>query len=170
MLVAVLGASLNVIKFCLMYIPNVEAVTLLVAVYTYCFGISVGLPATVVFCTIEGLLFGFNPTWLVSYYIHWGFVAFSAFALKQLKIKNSVIITLVMGCVTALFGLQSTFIYFLIGGAVGKENWVNSFWAMYLSGWVFYLVQVVCNIILFLFAFKPVTKVLDKLGKKYFLN
>lgn len=167
-LTAVLGASLNAIKFCLMYIPNVEAVTLLVVVYTYCFGASVGVPATLVFCVIEGFLFGFNPTWLVSYFIHWPAVAIVTQVLKTLKIKNSVTIAIIIGFVTALFGIQSTFTYFLLGGAVGKEGWVERFWLTYSSGWVFYVTQVACNLILIGVAFRPLAGLMEKLSDRYF--
>lgn len=168
MLIALFGASLNAVKFCLMYIPNVEAVTLLITVYTYCFGIGVGLPATLVFCVIEGLLFGFNPSWLVAYFIHWPSIAIATFLIKKLKIKNSVLVAVIIGAVTALFGLQSTFTYFLTGGAVGKDGWVSAYWAMYISGWAFYVTQVVCNLILISVAFTPLTKLLNRLGRSYF--
>lgn len=170
MLIALLGASLNVIKFCLMYIPNVEGVTLLIVVYTYCFGLNIGLPATVEFCTLEGLLFGFNPTWIVSYYIHWGCVAILTHIIKLLKIKKAVSIALIIGTLTATFGLQSTFIYYLLGGAVGKANWVDRFWITYISGWAFYLTQTVCVVVMISVGFKPLSKVLDKLKNRYFLS
>lgn len=167
-LVALFGASLNAVKFCLMYIPNVEAVTLLIVVYTYCFGLGVGLPATLVFCTIEGFLFGFNPSWLVAYYIHWPFIAIVTHFIKKLKIKNSVLIAIIIGTATALFGLQSTFTYFLTGGAVGKAGWVERYFVQYASGWAFYVTQVVCNLVLISIAFTPLTRLLDRLGRAYF--
>lgn len=167
-LIALLGASLNAVKFCLMYIPNVEAVTLLVAVYTYVFGLSVGLPAALVFCTLEGLIFGFNPSWLLSYFIHWPFISLTSYACKRLRIKNPLLLALIIGAATALFGLQSTFIYYLAGGAAGKPGWEQRFWLTYASGAPFYIAQVACNLILVSCAFIPAAGLLRRLGERYF--
>ncbi len=167
-LIAVLGASLNAVKFLLMYIPNVEAVTFLISVYTYCFGLSVGLPATLVFCTLEGFIFGFDPSWLVAYFIHFPFIAVVSYACKLLKIKNPFLIAFIIGAATALFGFQSTFVYFLIGGAIGKPDWLTRYWITYSSGAAFYIAQIVTNLVLISVAFKPATKLLNRLGDSYF--
>lgn len=167
-LIALLGASLNAVKFCLMYIPNVEAVTLLIVVYTYAFGLSVGFPATLVFCVLEGFLWGFNPTWLVSYFIHWPFISLVAYLCKLLKLKNPLLLALIIGAATALFGLQSTFVYFLTGGAVGKTGWTDRFWLTYVSGAGFYIAQTVTNLILISCAFLPASRLLNKMGQRYF--
>lgn len=167
-LIAVLGASLNAVKFLLMYIPNVEAVTFLVTVYTYCFGLSVGLPATLLFCTLEGCIFGFDPSWLIAYFIHFPFVSVVSYCCKLLKIKKPLIIALIIGFVTALFGFQSTFIYFLLGGAVGKPGWAERYFITYSSGAFFYIAEIVTNLILITAAFKPATKLLNRLGDGYF--
>lgn len=169
-LIALLGASLNAVKFCLMYIPNVEAVTLLIVVYTYAFGLSVGFPATLVFCVLEGFLWGFNPTWLVSYFIHWPFISLVTYLCKLLKLKNPLLLALIIGAATALFGLQSTFVYSLTGGAVGKPGWTERFWLTYASGAGFYIAQVATNLILISCAFLPASRLLNKLGQRYFGN
>lgn len=168
MLIALLGASLNAVKLLLMYIPNVEAVTFLITVYTYCFGLSVGLPATLVFCTLEGFIFGFDPSWLVAYFIHFPFISIVSYACRLLKLKNPIIIALIIGAATALFGFQSTFVYFLMGGAIGKPDWLNRYWITYSSGALFYIAQIASNLILVSIAFKPAVKLLDRLGDSYF--
>ncbi len=169
-LIALLGGSLNVAKFLFMYIPNVEVVSLLIVVYTYSFGLSVGFPATLVFCCIEGLIFGFNPTWVVSYFVHWPFLSLVTYGCRLMKIKHSFPIALVVGAVTAMFGVQSTFFYYLLGGAIGKPQWVEKMLATYISGWLFYLVQTVVNIVLVTVCFRPLTSLLTRLGDKYFLK
>lgn len=163
-----MGASLNAIKFCLMYVPNVEAVTLLILVYTYAFGLSVGLPATLVFCVLEGFLWGFDPSWLVAYFIHWPFISLVSYGCRLLKIKNPLLLALIIGAATALFGFQSTFVYYLTGGAVGKSGWLARYWATYAAGCWFYVTQIVCNLILVSCAFTPLYRLLVKLGARYF--
>lgn len=167
-LTALFGASLSVVKFCFMYIPNVEAVTLLITVYAYVFGGGVGISAALVFCLIEGLFFGFNPAWIAAYFIHWPFVALTACLLKLLKIKNPLFVAAAVAAVTALFGLQSSFTYFLVGGAVGKPGWTRAFLTYYLSGAAFYITQTVSNFLILLFAFKPLVILSEKLKFRYF--
>ena len=167
-LIAVMGASLNVVKFALMYIPNVEAVTLFIVIYTYVFGLSMSLPATLVFCVIEGFLFGFDPSWLIAYFIHWPFIALVSYGCKLLKIKNPILIAIIIGCATALFGFQSSFIYFLTGGAVGKEGWLKRYWIYYMAGIWFYVAEVASALVMVSCLFKPLTKVLTKLSDSYF--
>lgn len=169
-LIALLGASLNAFKLVLMYVPNVEVVTLLIVTYTYAFGLSTGFFSTMVFCTIEGFIWGFNPTWIFSYYIHWGFLSLAAYFLKLMKIRKPIFIALIIAFVTSLFGVQSTFMYYLTGGAVGKSGWQARYIATYLAGATFYIVQVVSNFVILLFAFKPVCSFLGRMNAKYFYD
>lgn len=167
-LIAVLGASLNVVKFALMYIPNVEAVTLFIVIYTYVFGLTTSIPATLVFCVIEGFLFGFDPSWLIAYFIHWPFIAVVAAFCKLLKIKFPLLIAVIIGLATALFGFQSTFIYYWTGGAIGKPGWVDRYWMTYMAGIWFYVAEVASALVMITFLFKPLVKVLTKLKCKYY--
>lgn len=169
-LIAMLGASLNAFKFSLMYIPNIELVTLLIVTYSYVFGINIGFLATMVFCTLEGFIWGFNPSWIFSYFIHWGFLSLVAYFLKLIKVKNSLLVALIVTIITALFSVQSTFMYYITMGAVGKIGWVDRFIKTYMSGIIFYITHVVSNFFIVLFAFKPVCIMLKKLKKGYFIN
>jgi energy-coupling factor transport system substrate-specific component len=167
-LIALLGVSLNAFKLCLMYIPNVEVVTLLIVVYTYVFGLDIGISATLLFCCLEGVLWGFNPTWLVAYFIHWPAVSLVTYVLKKCKITKPIIIAIAITLVTAMFGLQSTFIYFLTGGVIGDSNWVARYWLMYSSGAIFYIVQCISAFVSIMVGFKALSDLLFKLKNKYF--
>lgn len=167
-LIALLGASLNAFKFSLMYIPNVEVVTLLILAYTYVFGINIGFFATMVFCTLEGFIWGFNPSWLFAYFIHWGFLSLISYFLKLIKVKNPLLIASIVAVITAFFGFQSTFMYFIMMGAVGKVGWVDRYIKMYMSGMIFYITHIVSNFTIVLFSFKPACILLKKLRIGYF--
>lgn len=166
-LIALLGASLNAFKFCLMYIPNVEVVTLLIVAYSYVFGLGIGFPAAMVFCVLEGFIWGFNPSWLFSYFLHWGALSSVGYLLAVCKIKKPLIIAIIIAIITALFGVQSTFMYYLTGGAVGKVGWVDRYIKTYLTGTVFYITHVVSNFFILLFAFDTVKILLNKLKQSY---
>lgn len=151
-----------------MFIPNVEAVTLLITVYTFSFGLSLGMGSTLVFCFMEGLIWGFDPSWLLAYFIHWPCVCITAALLKKSAMNKPFLIALIITFVTFLFGFQSTFTYFVIGGAIGKENWIKRYFAMYASGVIFYAVQCISSFISIYFFFAPLSSFLAKQGAKYF--
>ncbi len=168
-LISLLGASLTAFKFVLMYIPNIEVVSLLITVYTYAFGLGIGFFASMVFCTLEGIIWGFLPTWIIAYYIHWGFLSLTAYILKKQKIKQPIVIALFVALITSLFGIQSTFLYYLIVGGIGKLGWEDRFVATYLSGVSFYITQTIGNFVIILLAFKPLSRFMEIMKKKYFL-
>lgn len=152
-----------------MYIPNVEVVTLLIVVFTYVFGIGIGMGATILFCVLEGFIWGFDPSWIIAYFIHWPTVAVVAFLITKSRVKNPITIAVIFSLVTALFGLQSTFIYMLTGGAVGTSGWVTRYWAMYTAGSIFYIIQCVSCLISVSIGFSPLSAILTKLKVKYFV-
>src|SRR5690554_183569 len=69
-LIGVLSATITAGKLALSFIPNVEVVTLLFIIYTVVFGLKRSLMISVVFSTIEVLIYGFS-TWFIVYYIIW---------------------------------------------------------------------------------------------------
>lgn len=52
-------------------IPNVEIVTLLFVVFTLVFGWLFSFIASFFFVAIEILIWGFNPAWVILYFIYW---------------------------------------------------------------------------------------------------
>ncbi len=170
-LIALLGASINAFKFLLLIIPyNVEVVTLLIVVYTSTFGLGIGMGATLVFCVLEGVFWGFDPTWLVAYFIHWHVVSLCAFGVKKAGLKNPVIVAAVFAFITLCFGFQSTFTYMLTGGAVKGANLGKRYITLYASGITFYAVHIASSFLSILAGFKPLTELLGKLGARYFGN
>ncbi|MDE5654045.1 MAG: hypothetical protein K2I46_00360 [Clostridia bacterium] len=159
-LIAVMSATLEVGKLALSFIPNVEIVTLLCGVYGYVFGIY-GIIATYIFVGLETLIWGIN-TWVVTYLIHWGCVALVFMLLGKFKIKNRLIITATAVVLTAMFGVLSS----LIDTGLLTGFW-NNFWKrfaiIYARGFAFYIVEIVCNLLLFLIVFQPLINILSKI-------
>ena len=159
-LIAIMAATLEVGKLALSFIPNVEIVTLLCGVYGYVFGVC-GIIATYIFVGMETLIWGVN-TWVITYLIHWGFVAFVFALLGKFQIKNRLILTAVAVVLTACFGVLSS----LIDTGLLTGLW-NNFWKrfaiMYTRGFAFYITEIVCNLLLFLIVFKPLVDTLNKI-------
>ncbi|MDE6372594.1 MAG: hypothetical protein K2L61_03510 [Clostridia bacterium] len=150
-----MAATLEGGKFALSFIPNVEIVTLLCAVYGYVFGFY-GIIATYIFVGIETLIWGAN-TWVVTYLIHWDCVSFVFMLLGKFRIQSRLIATATAVMLTVAFGVLSSLVDTgLLTGFF--DNFWKRFAIIYTRGIVFYITQIVCNLLLFLIVFTPFVK------------
>ena len=150
-------------KEALATLPNVEVVTLFVAVCAYVWGLPVAMPAVFVFSAVDMAIWGFN-TWVFSYLIHWNIVALVFWALSLWKLKNKrlqVALATVFACaLTVCFGVLTTAVDTVVG-FTGKgffadfSQFGRRFSALYLSGASFFVTHIVCNTLLFAVAFLP---------------
>ena len=149
--IGVMAATLECAKLALSFLPNIEVVTLLTALYSYVFGIY-GLIASVVFVSIEPLIYGFG-TWVVSYYIYWPTVALVFMLFARIKVKNRFILATGAVMLTVWFGILSTLIDIgLLSGFF--DNFLYRFSVYYLRGIPFYIAQILSNAVLFPLLFK----------------
>ena len=155
-----MAATLEGGKLALSFIPNVEIVTLLCAVYGYVFGLC-GIIATYVFVAIETLIWGAN-TWVISYFIHWGCVAFVFMLFGKFKIESRLIATAAAVILTTAFGVLTSLVDTGLLTGFFDDFW-RRFAIIYTRGFVFYIAQIVCNLLLFLIVFKPLVKRIDKI-------
>ena len=169
-LTGVLAALLIGVKWALAPIPNIEAVTILLATFAFVFGPFVSVIAAVVFVLEETLAWGFN-TWAISYFIYWLLVAFVfsllGFALKSRKPLFKVIVaTAAAMALTAFFGVLTSMID--VGLFTGGVNFWQRFAIMYGRGIVFFALHIACNLVLFAACFNPLIVLLSKMKLKIF--
>ncbi len=145
-LVGIMAATLECGKLVLSFLPNIEVVTLLCAIYGYAFGIY-GIVASVVFVCIEPLIWGFG-SWIVTYIIYWPLVAFVFMLLRKKGVQSRLYITAVATGLTLFFGILSSVVdtAFYLGI---NENFLKNLCLYYVRGLIFYLVQFACNLALF---------------------
>lgn len=169
---ALFASTLTGGKLALSFIPNVEIVTILIAVYATVWGWKYTLPAVNIFVVVETLLYGFN-TWVISYFIHWNFLAvvfllFRPFITRFPLWLKIIVATVAAAVITTLFGVLTSLIDTLLGytsqGFViaTKDFWYR-FGVLYARGAVFFAIHIVSNTILFATAYYPLCKVLTKL-------
>ncbi len=162
-LVGLMAATLEVGKFTLSFLPNIEVVTLFCALFGYVFG-GAGVIATLVFIAIEPLIYGFG-TWIISYCLYWPFVAIIFMLLGRLKVKNRVILTAIAVILSAWFGVLSSLVD--VGLFSGYfDNFLYRFGIYYLRGITFYATQIICNAILFPLLFRKLSELLTNLNKR----
>ena len=144
--VGVMAATIECGKLVLSFLPNLEVVSLLCALFGYVFGWA-GVVAAVVFVMVEPLIWGFGP-WFITYLIYWPSLAFLFMVLRRKEIKNRWVITVIAVLMTVLFGVISAVIdaalYLGINASYSKNLILY-----YLRGIGFYLVQIACNAVLF---------------------
>ena len=164
-LVGITAATLECAKLALSAIPNVEVVTLLLALYGYVFG-WYGVLSAVVFVSIEPIIYGFG-TWVVSYYIYWPLVAVVFMLLGKIRLKNRWLLTLFALVLTFFFGVLSSLID--VGLLSGNfDNFIYRFGVYYARGIVFYAIQLACNAVLFPLAFNFLADKLSRLRAEFF--
>lgn len=153
-------------KEALAALPNIEVVTLLVATCAYVWGPIAVFPAVNVFVAVDMAIWGVN-TWIISYFIHWNFVALCFWLLSKFRCKhkalNVTVATVAAVFVTVLFGVLTSFVDVLVGytGAgffVDFDNVLSRFAVMYTAGVPFFVTQILCNLVLFAVAFAPLCK------------
>ena len=164
-LVGITAATVECGKLALAALPNIEIVTLLVALYGYVFG-WYGVASAVVFVSIEPLIYGFG-TWLPAYFIHWPLVAIVFMLLGRIKLKNRWIITAIAVALTFFFGVLTSIID--VGLLTGNfDRFFYRFGVLYARGIVFYAIQIVCNAVLFPLFFNFLAGKLSTIRKQFF--
>ena len=163
-LVGMMAATLEVAKLVLAFLPNIEVVTLLCGLYGYVFGIW-GVLATIVFVTIEPLIWGFGM-WIISYYLYWPLVAVVFLLLGKAKIRNRVLLTATALVLTLWFGaLSSAIDVGLFSGSY--DRFFNRFSIYYARGIAFYAIQLACNAVAFPLLFRPMSELLNRLKRQF---
>lgn len=158
--VGILAATVECGKLALAALPNIEVVTLLLALYGYCFG-WVGIAASVVFVCIEPLIWGIN-TWVVTYFLYWPLVSAVFFVLGRSGVRGRVVLTLSALLLTFWFGVLSSLVD--VGLLMGYfDNFFYRFGIYYARGVWFYATQLACNAVLFPLCFLPLEKRVRKL-------
>lgn len=163
-LVGIMAASVECAKLALASVPNVEAVTLLVAVYGYVFG-TLGVAAAFVFVMIEPLIWGFG-TWIISYFIYWPLVALCFMLLGKKGVSKRFPLTLAALILTAFFGILTAAVDVgLFSGSY--ESFGARFFIYYIRGVWFYVSQLFSNLLAFYLIFPTLCGLLLRIKKKF---
>ena len=169
-------------KEALAVLPNIEVVTLLIALCAYVWGAIVVFPAVNVFIVVDMAIWGVN-TWVISYLIHWNAVALTFWLLGKVSVRLSerrkaveiTIATLTAAVLTTLFGVVTSVVDTLVGYTgngffLDFDNFFKRFAVMYVAGASFYVTQIVCNVLLFATAFLPLVQLNRKAKTRMLSN
>ena len=147
-----MSAILLTVQVVLMYLPNIELVSLLIIIYTLVYRWKT-LFIIYIFAILEGLVYGFGQWWFTYLYV-WT-VLFVVVMLLS-KIDSVVLWACVSGMFGLVFGALCAVTYLFIGGPGYAVSW-------WISGITFDLIHGVGNFIVCLVLFKPIYAILTKM-------
>ena len=154
-LFALLGAILVGLQVAMAALPNVEAVSLLVMVYTVVFGGAVAY-ILCVFVVLEMLIWGAG-TWVISYLYVWAVLAVLAWTLR--KMDSRLGWAILSGGFGLAFGALCALVYLPVGG-----------FRMFAVTWVavipFDVLHCVSNFVIAFFLFAPCRRLLERLWEQ----
>lgn len=149
----VMVAALEGGKIALSFLPNVEIITLLIILYTLCFGRKV-FYAIFAFVLLEGFLYGFGM-WFAAYLYIWPLLALVTYLCRN---NTGVIFwSVISGLFGLFFGALCALPYVFVSGIQGAFAW----WA---AGILFDIIHCVSNFTLTMILFKPLNNVLRRLN------
>ena len=156
-LIAVMSAVIEVSKFFLASLPNVELTTFWVMMFSLFFKKNVYY-VILIFILVEGMVYGVSLWWIMYLYA-WPLLAFITMRLKDQSTLNMAIVSGVFGL---LFGFLCSFPYFFIGLPNGIMSGMRAAFTWWISGIPWDLVHGVGNFTLMLILHKPLKRVMDK--------
>lgn len=152
--VAIMAALLIVGKFALQFVPNIEVVTTLVVVFAYTFGFK-AVFATLIFCTLDMVLYPFSLDVAIANFIHWDVLALVVAIVRRTGAESLATYLLIALVMTLLFGVLTSALFSLVFG--------TPFVAVYLAGLLFYGLHLFSTLAFMTVGFKPLTRVLAKI-------
>ncbi|MEY8575747.1 hypothetical protein AALD01_15500 [Oscillospiraceae bacterium 21-37] len=151
-LMAIMGVVLAASKEALAFLPNFELVTLLLILFTLCFGRYV-IGALGVFLLLEGLLYGFGLWWAMYLYV-WPLLAGLAWLFRWMD--RAWQWALFAGGYGLCFGSLCALAYLPLGGASMALAWA-------IAGLPFDFIHAGANFLLALVLYRPLRTALDRL-------
>lgn len=161
-LIGMMIAVIEVCKFALAGVPNVELTTFWIIMFTLYLGnrIFYVIPA---FILIEGAVYGFHIWWIMYLYA-WPMLALATMLLRK---KNTYFGSAMISCVFGLlFGLLCSIPYIFTGAVDG--GLLNGFrvaFSWWVAGIPWDLVHGIANLIIMLVLYYPISKAMQMASK-----
>ena len=150
---ALCAAIMLGVQLALVWLPNIELVSLFVIVFTLIFKYK-ALYIIYTFVFLQGLVHGFNPWWWLSYLYVWTILA--GVTLLFRSCKSPVIWGVIAGMFGLTFGALTAIPHLVISGPVAAL-------AYWVSGIPFDLIHCISNFAIVLALWLPMMKFMEKL-------
>lgn len=158
-LVGMAVAVIEVCKFAMVFLPNIELTTFWLILFTLFFGWKI-LFVVPVFILIEGYVFGFNIWWL-SYLCAWPFPVILAWAFR--KRDSAWFWSILSGAFGLCFGLLCAIPYVVVGTVSGNlQSGLYAGFTWWVAGIQWDIVHCIGNFVLMFVLYKPIRAVMKK--------
>lgn len=161
-LIGMMIAVIEVCKFALANVPNIELTTFWIIMFTLYLGnrIFYVIPA---FIIIEGAIYGFH-IWVIMYLYAWPLLAFATMTMRR---KNTYLGCSLLACVFGLlFGLLGSIPYIFTGAFDGGlMNGLRTAFTWWVAGIPWDLVHGIGNLVIMLILYYPVSKAMQMANK-----
>ena len=158
-LVALMVAVIEVFKFTMMSLPNIELTSFWLVLFSKNFGKKVYFVVPV-FVLLEGIIFGFN-LWWISYLYVWPLLILVTVILR--KNDSAVIWASVSAIFGLLFGAFCAIPYAFTGTDLHSGLTIAFNW--WIAGIPWDIVHCAGNFVLMMLLYKPLSEVMQKLQK-----
>lgn len=158
---AMMSAVLIAGKQALASIPNIECVTLFLVVFTLVFGLKETLLATICYCLVDTMIWGFN-VWVISYFTYWPMLVVLVSLIRKAKLAPLWGWLIAIVC-TVFYGVYTTMweaVFF------GGDQFFKYFVVRYISGISFYAAHIASTVGLCGVAVFPLTRILKRFANK----
>ena len=152
-LYAVLGSLTFGAKLVMMWLPNIEPVSLFVMLFAVTFGYKAIYPIYV-YVFLEIIVYGFN-LWSINYLYVWVALAFAAWCFRGMT--HPLGWAVLSGIFGLLFGALCAPVYLFVGGVHAAVAW-------WVSGIPYDMVHCVSNFVIALVLFLPLRRIMEQLN------
>jgi len=157
-LISFLSALLLAVQLSLAVLPNIEAVTLLILIYSITLPLTMVFPIVFIFVLLQVFSWGLGD-WVLGYFWIWPLWALIVRVFKPLNQINASRWALLSGFWGLLFG----FLFAFHHGVLYGFNFMLIYW---IRGISFDIVHMISNYILVLLLFNPIYNLIEKLIEK----
>lgn len=154
-IMALMVATIEVCKFALAHIPNVELTSFWIIMFTLYFGTRI-FYIIPVFILIEGAVYGIHLWWIMYLYA-WPLLAIVTLLFR--KMKGAWEWSMVSGIFGLVFGLLCAIPYIFTSGIYGA-------FAYWVAGIPFDLIHGIANFVIMLVLYKPLNTVMGKMSRE----
>ncbi len=152
-IIALTVAIIEVCKFAMAGLPNIELTSFLLIIFSLCFGKRIYFVVPV-FILIEGAVYSFG-IWWVMYLYAWPLLVLVTRIFR--KNDSALFWAIVSGVFGLLFGFMCAIPYLFMGGIHTAFTW-------WIAGIPWDLVHGVSNFLIMILLYHPITKVIKKLN------
>lgn len=160
--IGIMVAIIEVSKFALSGVPNIELTSFWLIMFTLFFGWKI-IAVVPVFILIEGAFYGMQMWWIMYLY-SWPFLVFVVWLLR--KNTSALLWAIVSGTFGLMFGALCAIPYFFIGFASGGLSaGAHTAFTWWVSGIPWDIIHCVGNFVIMLVLYHPVSRAMKAIRK-----